>query len=162
MQRGMSQSYFAKAVGSSPATIGKLCKEGVLNMKKTERWNMIRLIDHFRKKATRGGVDVDYGRNADLNTERIRIAHHKANAAALKEMEVKGTLLPVSVVVEHCSSLAAELRQNFMAIPMMTKNRFPEMNEEMYQYISSQIKKTLRKVGKSGLPKKVKEIIKEY
>ncbi|MEM8493229.1 MAG: hypothetical protein AAF756_20620 [Pseudomonadota bacterium] len=114
-----TQQQVAKHLGISTRQVRTLIKSGVLPAgTKGPDIDACRhaYLDYLRGKAT-GKVTVRSDTDLDGEQERARLAHHKANIAALEEQQLAGSLIEIAEVADAVGKEYAAVRARLLALP---------------------------------------------
>lgn len=114
-------------------------------------------LDQIRVDYIRGLREVAAGRSSadgfDLTAERARLSHHQANNEELKEKQLRGELIPASVIGDKVSEMVLAVRARMLALPgkVATKAMAAESLREVEDFVREEIYGALREFTSEDL-----------
>ena len=138
----------AALLGISDRMVRELAKRGHVVKAKRGRYHLAASVAaycaHLRGVAAgRGGDD----QVATLTTERARLAREQADAAALKNGALRGSLVPADKVEREWADVFRTVRAAILAIPSRVQQRLPHLGQADVSALDREIRDALTEVG---------------
>jgi len=102
------------------------------------------------------------GGNLDLTVETARLKHYQANNEALKEAQLRGSLIPAELIIEFGSAMVGAARAKLLAIHSKIRNRFSDLSQDVIDEIQEFHHEALEELGNDGVPGEIRERIQHH
>jgi len=145
----LSAEELAALLGVSERTIRDLSKRGHVSKAKRGRYHLAASVTaycgHLRGIAAGRGGDEHV---ATLTTERARLAREQADAAALKNAVIRGTMVAAADVEREWSDVLRTVRAGMLAVPSRVQQRLPHLGNTDVAAIDREVREVLTEVGR--------------
>jgi len=88
-----------------------------------------------------------------LATERARLARTQAEKCELEVKQLRGDLIPASIILENWQPLVGAARQKVMAIKTKIKTQIPRLTDEELKKVDVICRSALEDLANGGIPK---------
>jgi len=100
---------------------------------------------------------ADSGEN-NLSIERARLARAQSEKTELEVAQLRGDLIPASVILENWEPLVGAARQKVMAIKTKIKTQIPNLTDADLSKVDVICRSALEDLANGGIPKTTKRI----
>jgi phage terminase Nu1 subunit (DNA packaging protein) len=144
----VTATELAEFIGVSPRSVTELGRRGIAVRAGSSRWRLResvqRYCDDLRQRG--GGVAVQ----ASAAAERGRLAKEQADALALKNARLRGSLLDAEAVEREWSSILSMVRSGVLAAPSRIRSRLPHLSPADLAAVEIELQAVLTELGHDG------------
>jgi phage terminase Nu1 subunit (DNA packaging protein) len=144
----VTATELAGYIGVSPRSVTELGRRGIAVRAGSGRWRLresvARYCDDLRRRG--GGVAVA----SSAAAERARLAKEQADAIALKNARLRGSLLDSEAVEREWSDILRLVRSGVLAAPSRIGARLPHLSRDDLSAIESELREALTALGHDG------------
>lgn len=160
----VNKRELSEVVGVTERTLTTYSKQGMpiaaaSARGKASKFDTVDVINWMIQKEV---TKLSFGGNLDLTEETARLKHHQANNEALKEDQLRGSLIPEIVIREHGAGMVSAFRSKMLALTTKIRNRFSDLSDDVIDEIQRLITEALEELGSDGIPAEVRERIRRH
>jgi phage terminase Nu1 subunit (DNA packaging protein) len=143
----VTASELADHLGVSPRSVTELARRGIAVRAGPGRWRLResvrRYCDDLRQRG--GGVAVA----ASAAAERGRLAKEQADALALKNARLRGSLLDAEAVEREWTDVLRNVRSGMLAVSSRVGSRLPHLTPADVAEVDAEVRAVLNELGRS-------------
>ena len=155
------QTEIATALGLSPGRVTQLKARGmpVHSIQAAFDWYRTHTDFKLSPKLTPDAVQAPNNEEPadgfNLQEERARREHHEANLAELKEMSLRGDLLPAAEVLDAWQGILAAVRAKLLALPskLAAQSFAAKTRHAVEELLRTGINEALQELSDDGKPR---------
>lgn len=110
-------------LGVTPTAIRELASQGVVKRLERGSYDLDASVTAYCAHLRQGAS----GRGGELATERARLAREQADAAAMKNRQLRGELVSVAEVERVWKASVRTIRAGILALPTRVQQRLPHL-----------------------------------